>query len=62
MADTYTALYYHIVFSTKSRVGYINPEIEQRVWKYIGGIARENKMSALQVGGVVEIPAMKRPE
>src|SRR5262247_3828227 len=52
MADTYTALYYHIVFSTKNRVGYIKPDIEQRVWEYIGGIARENKMAALQVGGV----------
>jgi REP-associated tyrosine transposase len=52
MADTYTSLYYHIVFSTKNRVGYIKPEIEQHVWEYIGGIARENKMAALQVGGV----------
>jgi len=52
MANTYTSLYYHIVFSTKNRVGWIEPEIEQRVWAYIGGIARKNKMMALQVGGV----------
>lgn len=52
MANTYTSLYYHIVFSTKNRVGYIKPEIEQRVWEYIGGIARANKKVALQVGGV----------
>jgi REP element-mobilizing transposase RayT len=52
MADTYTSLYYHIVLSTKNRGGYIKPEIEQHVWEYIGGIARENKMTALQVGGV----------
>jgi len=52
MADAYTSLYYHIVFGTKGRVGYIKPEIEQHIWEYIGGIARENKMSALQVGGV----------
>jgi putative transposase len=52
MADTYTSLYYHIVFSTKNRVDYIKPEIEQRVWEYLGGIARENKMAALQVGGI----------
>ncbi len=52
MAHTYTSLYYHIVFSTKNRVRYINPEIERRVWEYIGGIARENKMTALQIGGV----------
>lgn len=52
MARTYTSLYYHIVFSTKHRIPHIKPELEQRVWEYIGGIARENRMSALQVGGV----------
>jgi REP-associated tyrosine transposase len=51
MANTYAALYYHIVFSTKNRVAYIKPEIESRVWAYIGGAAREHKMTALQVGG-----------
>ncbi|MFZ1550015.1 MAG: transposase, partial [Anaerolineae bacterium] len=34
MANTYTSLYYHIVFSTKNRVPYIRAEIEQRVWEY----------------------------
>ena len=42
MADTYTSLYYHIVFGTKGRVGYIKPEIEQHIWEYIG-IAREKQ-------------------
>ena len=27
-------------------------EIEQRVWAFIGGIARAHKMTALQVGGI----------
>jgi putative transposase len=27
-------------------------DIEQRIWEFIGGIARAHKMSALQVGGV----------
>jgi REP element-mobilizing transposase RayT len=52
MANTYTSLYYHVVFSTKNRVGYIKAEIENRVWSYIGGVARKHKMTALQVGGV----------
>ena len=43
MADTYTALYYPLVFSTKNRVPHIHPDIEARVWAYIGGIARDNK-------------------
>ncbi len=52
MANTYTSLHYHLIFSTKNRVAYITPEIEQRVWAYIGGIARTHKMTALQIGGV----------
>jgi REP element-mobilizing transposase RayT len=52
MANTYTALYYHIVFSTKNRVSFIQPEIEARVWAYIGGVARAHKLTALQVGGI----------
>ncbi len=52
MANTYTSLHYHIIFSTKNRAPYIKPAIEQRVWAYIGGIARKHKMTALQVGGI----------
>lgn len=42
----------------------ITPELQSRLWPYIGGIARENDMKALAVGGVedhlhalVSIPA-----
>ena len=52
MANTYTALYDHIVFSTKNRIPYLKPQIEARVWAYIGGVARVHKMVALQIGGV----------
>jgi putative transposase len=52
MANTYTSLHYHLVFSTKNRIEWITPDIEKRVWAYIGGIARKHKMTALQVGGV----------
>ena len=52
MANTYTSLHYHFIFSTKNREPWINTEIEDRVWGYIGGIARNHKMIALQVGGI----------
>jgi len=32
MANTYTSLHYHVVFSTKNRIPWLVPEIEQRVW------------------------------
>src|SRR5436853_7786885 len=52
MANTYTSLLYHIVFSTKDRIEHLKPEIEERIWSYIGGVARKHQMTALQVGGV----------
>jgi len=52
VANTYTSLHYHIIFSTKNREPWIVQGIEQRVWRFIGGIARNHQMTALQVGGV----------
>jgi REP element-mobilizing transposase RayT len=52
MANTYTSLHYHLIFSTKNREPWIAQAIEQRIWSFIGGIARNHQMTALQVGGV----------
>jgi len=52
MANTYSNLFYHIVFSTKGRMDLISNEIEERVWAYIGGIARKHEIIAVQVGGI----------
>ena len=52
MANTYSNLFYHIVFSTKGRKDLISAEIEERVWAYIGGIARKHEIIAVQVGGI----------
>ena len=51
MANTYASLHYHLIFSTKNRAAHLKPEIEQRIWAYIGGIARKHKMTALKIGG-----------
>ena len=52
MANTFSHCFYHIVFSTKNRVNFIRPEIENRVWAYIGGIARKHNLISLQIGGI----------
>ena len=52
MANTYSNLFYHIVFSTKGREDFITPDIEERIWAYIGGIARKHELIAVQVGGI----------
>ena len=44
----------HCVFSTKERVPFITPELESRLWPYIGGIARQNKMNAIAIGGTAD--------
>ena len=52
MAHSYVCLHVHYVFSTKHRQKIITPELEARLWPYMGGIARENNMKALAIGGV----------
>jgi REP element-mobilizing transposase RayT len=52
MANTYTSLYYHIVFSTKFRFPWLTLEVEQRVWSAIADVARAHKMTPVQIGGV----------
>jgi putative transposase len=42
----------HCVFATKERRPLITPELQARLWPYLGGIARESRMKALAVGGV----------
>ena len=44
----------HCVFSVKERRPLLTPEIRERLWPYLGGIARENGMKALAIGGVVD--------
>ncbi len=52
MANTYTSLHYHLIFSTKNRQPWISQKIELRIWKFLGGIARQHGMTALQIGGI----------
>ena len=52
MANTYTSLHYHVVFSTKHREALITPAVEPRLWAYLGGIARDNDMRPLCINGV----------
>jgi putative transposase len=42
----------HCVFSTKDRRPFLTANIRKRLWPYLGGIARENGMRALAIGGV----------
>lgn len=54
MAHTYANILIHYIFSTKDREKIISDELQKRLWPYIGGIARDNKMKALAIGGVLD--------
>jgi putative transposase len=52
MANSYISIYVHYVFSTKNRLPLIRPDMQERLWSYMGGIARNNHMKAFAVGGM----------
>ena len=52
MAHSYICVHVHYIFSTKHRQKIITPELAARLWPYMGGIARENNMKALAIGGI----------
>ena len=54
MANTYTSLHYHVVFSTKNRQPFLIESIRGRLFAYLSGIARKNGMNAFEIGGVAD--------
>ena len=52
MAHSFVCSYFHCVWSTKERKPLITADLEQRLWPYMGGIARDNGFKALAVGVV----------
>src|SRR5262249_3532282 len=52
MPSAYTQNYYHTVFSTKQRMTLITPEVESRLYPFIGGIVRDLRCQLLAVNGM----------
>jgi len=52
MANTFSSLYYHAVFSTKNRKFFLKENKEERIWDYLGGIARNIGATPIQIGGI----------
>ncbi|MGH7142542.1 MAG: IS200/IS605 family transposase [Planctomycetota bacterium] len=52
MPHSFTTCLFHVVFSTKDREPLIPAELLERLWAYIGGIARTNNFTALEIGGI----------
>src|SRR6266567_389410 len=51
---SYVSSHIHCVFSTKERRPMIAPELRERLWPFMGGIARQNQMKAIEIGGVAD--------
>ena len=54
MSHSFTSSLFHCTFSTAGRRPTIHEESRERLWAYMGGIARRNNMKALAVGGVAD--------
>jgi REP-associated tyrosine transposase len=51
---SFTSILIHCVWSTKKREPFLSSDVRNRLWPYLGGIARENKIKALAIGGVAD--------
>jgi len=54
MSHAYVSNLMHCTFGTKDRYPFIDSELESRLWPYLGGIARENRIKALAIGGTAD--------
>ena len=51
MPHSYVSCHVHYIFSTKGRLRNITPDIKAELWSYMGGVARQNNMRPLAIGG-----------
>jgi REP element-mobilizing transposase RayT len=52
MPGTYSTILLHLVFATKHRRETIGPDVEPRLYQYIGGIVRNQRGVLLAAGGM----------
>ncbi len=52
MPNTYSNLFFHVIFSTKGRVKNLNNEIIKELYPYICGIAKNNNFQIISINGV----------
>ena len=51
MSHAYARNHLHIIFGTKGRRASIKPQVQEHLWAYIHGIARNYKMDLEAIGG-----------
>jgi REP element-mobilizing transposase RayT len=51
---SFTSCLVHCVWSTKNREPCLTPDLRERLWPYLGGIAKQNQMKAFAIGGAAD--------
>ena len=51
---SFVSIHVHCIWTTKNREAALHSELRERLQQYLGGIARENKMKALAIGGAAD--------
>ena len=54
MGQTYTCLRYHLIFGTKARTPHITPDIQTRLYDYVGGIIKREGGALICAGGTAD--------
>ena len=52
MSHTFSNNLFHIIFSTKGRIGLIRPDFKTDLYKYISGIAKNEDSQILKINGI----------
>lgn len=52
MANTYTQLYFHIVFAVKGRANHISMKWDEQLYKYISGIVTQKRHKLIIINGM----------
>ena len=52
MPQSLSKVYTYIIFSTKHRKNFIDEQIENDLYNYIGGICKDLDCNPVQVGGI----------
>ena len=54
MGHRFVQLFTHLIFSTKDRVPFLDPELAPECWAYIGGIVENIGGRRIEIGGVAD--------
>src|SRR5215207_9457590 len=52
MADTYSQIYYHVVFAVRNRESLVTPALKDDLYRYISGIISSQQQRLLIINGM----------